>query len=349
MPTARTLVEPASGTPKAPSSTASPTLRARRRADQTHAGPDVLSVRGGPRRDFGPCVCHGRERAPGPTVIGPGARGRGDSVLVQDICKVCLATSARPSSVMLHRVESKAGHHSHHQAGTHPGRGRPHLRPVRSHGQPAWPATETRVTAPSNPGPGAPGAPSDRGRDRRSGPAPAQAAPRGRAALGVGRRPVTMPAPRRWGWHLAHHHAITLSRATIHRILTRHGAVTPEPKKRPKSSYIRFEAAMPRPGSPTSRTTHSPTPRPSPRAWRSSPGDDCTRYEPPRGSVEGWFSILQGRRRLVGEVVGRSCSAGGIHRGLRRGAGCTSRPIPRWRSRGRPVRATDRGGGSALS
>jgi transposase InsO family protein len=47
------------------------------------------------------------------------------------------------------------------------------------------------------------------------------------------------------GWHLAHHHATTLSRATIHRILTRHGAVTPEPKKRPKSSYIRFEAAMP--------------------------------------------------------------------------------------------------------
>ena len=47
------------------------------------------------------------------------------------------------------------------------------------------------------------------------------------------------------GWHLAQHHAITLSRATVHRILTRHGAVTPEPKKRPKSSYIRFAAAMP--------------------------------------------------------------------------------------------------------
>lgn len=46
-------------------------------------------------------------------------------------------------------------------------------------------------------------------------------------------------------WHLAQHHAVTLSRATIHRILTRHGAITPEPKKRPKSSYIRFEAAMP--------------------------------------------------------------------------------------------------------
>ena len=46
-------------------------------------------------------------------------------------------------------------------------------------------------------------------------------------------------------WHLTQHHDITLSRATIHRILTRHGAVTPEPRKRPKSSYIRFQAAMP--------------------------------------------------------------------------------------------------------
>ena len=47
------------------------------------------------------------------------------------------------------------------------------------------------------------------------------------------------------GWHLAQHHDVTLSRATIHRILTRHGAVTPEPRKKPKSSYIRFQAAMP--------------------------------------------------------------------------------------------------------
>jgi transposase InsO family protein len=46
-------------------------------------------------------------------------------------------------------------------------------------------------------------------------------------------------------WHLANHHQLTLSRATVHRILTRHGAVTLEPRKRPKSSYIRFQAAMP--------------------------------------------------------------------------------------------------------
>ncbi|GAB6985597.1 helix-turn-helix domain-containing protein [Nocardioides pyridinolyticus] len=46
-------------------------------------------------------------------------------------------------------------------------------------------------------------------------------------------------------WHLTHHHQITVSRATIHRILTGSGAVRPEPSKRPKSSYLRFEAAMP--------------------------------------------------------------------------------------------------------
>ena len=46
-------------------------------------------------------------------------------------------------------------------------------------------------------------------------------------------------------WHLAHHHGVQLSRATVHRILTRHGAITPEPKKRPRSSYIRFAAEQP--------------------------------------------------------------------------------------------------------
>jgi transposase InsO family protein len=47
------------------------------------------------------------------------------------------------------------------------------------------------------------------------------------------------------GWHLAHHHATTASRATINRILVRAGAITPEPSKRPKSSYLRFEADQP--------------------------------------------------------------------------------------------------------
>src|SRR5918993_2342074 len=47
------------------------------------------------------------------------------------------------------------------------------------------------------------------------------------------------------GWHLTHRHRVTVSRATIHRILVRSGAVVPDPSKRPRSSYIRFEAAMP--------------------------------------------------------------------------------------------------------
>jgi len=46
-------------------------------------------------------------------------------------------------------------------------------------------------------------------------------------------------------WHLEAHHQIRVHPATIYRILARHGLITPEPKKRPKSSYIRFEADQP--------------------------------------------------------------------------------------------------------
>jgi transposase InsO family protein len=46
-------------------------------------------------------------------------------------------------------------------------------------------------------------------------------------------------------WHLAQHHDTTVSRATVARHLAARGMVTPDPKKRPKSSYIRFEASMP--------------------------------------------------------------------------------------------------------
>jgi transposase InsO family protein len=46
-------------------------------------------------------------------------------------------------------------------------------------------------------------------------------------------------------WHLEHRHGIQLARATISRHLSARGLVVPEPKKRPKSSYIRFEASLP--------------------------------------------------------------------------------------------------------
>jgi transposase InsO family protein len=46
-------------------------------------------------------------------------------------------------------------------------------------------------------------------------------------------------------WHLRHHHQLRVSPATISRYLARAGLVIPEPRKRPKSSYIRFQAEQP--------------------------------------------------------------------------------------------------------
>ena len=46
-------------------------------------------------------------------------------------------------------------------------------------------------------------------------------------------------------WHLQQHHQVTVSPATVSRYLTRQGLVTPDPSKRPKSSYLRFQAEMP--------------------------------------------------------------------------------------------------------
>jgi transposase InsO family protein len=51
--------------------------------------------------------------------------------------------------------------------------------------------------------------------------------------------------PETIAWHLAHHHGHRVSRSSIARTLTRQGLVVPEPRKRPRSSYFRFEAAMP--------------------------------------------------------------------------------------------------------
>jgi transposase InsO family protein len=83
------------------------------------------------------------------------------------------------------------------------------------------------------------------------------------------------------GWHLEHHHSIVVSRATISRYLTKHGLVVPEPKKKPKSSYIRFAAAMPN-ETWQSDFTHYRLVRPDGRpgadceilTWL----DDCSRY-----------------------------------------------------------------------
>ena len=46
-------------------------------------------------------------------------------------------------------------------------------------------------------------------------------------------------------WHLAQHHGLVVGVSTIARILTRAGLVTPAPGKRPRSSYVRFQADLP--------------------------------------------------------------------------------------------------------
>ena len=46
-------------------------------------------------------------------------------------------------------------------------------------------------------------------------------------------------------WHLTHDHQLAVSRPTVHRILASHGRIKPAPKKRPRSSYIRFQAELP--------------------------------------------------------------------------------------------------------
>jgi transposase InsO family protein len=51
--------------------------------------------------------------------------------------------------------------------------------------------------------------------------------------------------PHTIAWHLRHHHQLIVSPATISRYLARAGLVVPEPSKRPKSSYIRFQAEQP--------------------------------------------------------------------------------------------------------
>jgi transposase len=51
--------------------------------------------------------------------------------------------------------------------------------------------------------------------------------------------------PHTIAWHLLHHHQIKVSAATVSRYLSRAGLAAREPRKRPRSSYLRFEADLP--------------------------------------------------------------------------------------------------------
>ena len=87
--------------------------------------------------------------------------------------------------------------------------------------------------------------------------------------------------PETIAWHLQHNHGHRVARATIARHLTRAGLIEPAPKKRPKSSYIRFQAAMPNETWQSDfthyRLTH-PDGRPGADVEIITWLDDCTRY-----------------------------------------------------------------------
>jgi len=82
-------------------------------------------------------------------------------------------------------------------------------------------------------------------------------------------------------WHIKHHHGVVVSRSTISRHLARQGLVVPEPRKRPRSSYIRFEATMPNQTWQSDFTHYrlaGPDGAPASEVEIISWLDDCTRY-----------------------------------------------------------------------
>jgi transposase InsO family protein len=91
-------------------------------------------------------------------------------------------------------------------------------------------------------------------------------------------------------WHLAAR-GVAVSAASIHRILTVHGRVVPQPQKRPRSSYVRFAADQPN------------------ECWQS----DFTHYRLADGTDVGIISWLDdhsryalhisAHRRVTGRVV----------------------------------------------
>ncbi len=90
-------------------------------------------------------------------------------------------------------------------------------------------------------------------------------------------------------WHLEHHHSIAVSRATISRYLAKAGLVVPAPKKKPKSSYIRFQAEMPN-ETWQADFTHYGLRRPDPE----------TRYvDQDELVVVGSYRVLSGVRQVV--------------------------------------------------
>src|SRR3954451_595051 len=138
--------------------------------------------------------------------------------------------------MMRGRVEGAPGDHCGCRRGSLPGRGRPQLRRLPALDQPvARPLPQRgrgRLRTPVETAPLVTECNTGRGGGADPGPAD------GAENKGLDAGPHTLV------WHLANQD-VQVSPATVSRILTRHGAVPPDPSKRPKSAGRRFQAELP--------------------------------------------------------------------------------------------------------
>ena len=194
---------------------------------------------------------------------------------------------------MIGDVKGPSGHHRCCHRGPQAGRGRPHLRHLES-----WVSKlvaryrvegETALEPKSRRPKTSPTAISDQTADL------IVQLRKDLAGQGLDAGPDTIR------WHLTQHHDITVSSATISRYLTRAGLVTPEPKKRPRASYLRFQAAMP---NETWQSDFTHYPLTDTTAFPDGVEiiswlDDCTRYalhvtRPRRTARFGAYSSIAG-------------------------------------------------------
>ncbi|MFL6186424.1 MAG: IS481 family transposase [Actinomycetes bacterium] len=128
-------------------------------------------------------------------------------------------------------------------------------------------------------------------------------------------------------FHLAQRSADVPSVSTIWRILCRRGFVTPQPQKRPKSSFIRFEAAMPN------------------ERWQA----DITHWHLADGTDVEILNILDDHSRfLVGSDAARVFKAADVVASFHRAAAANGFPASLLTDNGAVFTAAPRGGRCAL-
>ncbi len=127
-------------------------------------------------------------------------------------------------------------------------------------------------------------------------------------------------------WHLEEDHGIEVSAATVWRYLKAHGLVQAQPQKRPKSSYVRFEAGMPN------------------EMWQS----DFTHWTLVDGSDTEILSFLDDRSRYALSVTAHNPVTGRVVRDMFRTAVSVYGPPASTLTDNGMVYATGKGGRNAF-